>query len=108
MYRWSLLVGAKENNAGNTRAKIDATPNPAHRAAVIHYTVEKSGPVIISVCDIQGREIVQLVNENKPAGTYSTGWKGKDARGCGLPTGVYFCRLATNGEISLKKIVWLR
>ena len=108
MYRWSLLVGADENHAGNTRAKIDAAPNPAHGAAVIHYMVEKPGLVIVSVFDIQGREVVQLVNERKPAGAYSTVLNGKDAKGRGLPAGIYFCRLAVNGETSLKKIVWLK
>jgi hypothetical protein len=51
--------------------------------------------ITLVVCDVLGREVAVLVNEKKDAGRYSVSF---DASG--LPSGIYFCRLAARQEVS--------
>lgn len=92
-------------------------PNPFNPATVISYTVAApsaglslskagaEGPVHVrlAVYDLLGREVAQLVNEERPAGTQSVTW---DARH--LPSGVYYYRLTAGGFTDVKKMVLLR
>ena len=71
-------------------------PNPFNSSTKIKYTIpnviagetKQSHLVTIKVYDVLGDEIVTLVNEEKPAGSYEVGF---DATG--LPSGIYFYRL---------------
>jgi len=67
-------------------------------------------PVHLVVYDILGDEIAQLVNEQKPSGTYEVEFKAEN-----LASGVYVYRLQTSpstgsGQVftETKKIVLLR
>ncbi|MCF8260794.1 MAG: T9SS type A sorting domain-containing protein [Melioribacteraceae bacterium] len=55
-----------------------------------------------------GKEVVQLVNENKSAGTHTVTWNAADKVGTKVSSGVYFYKL-TSGEIAeSKKMILLR
>jgi len=55
------------------------------------------------VFDVLGNEIVTLINEEKPAGSYQIEFDGVD-----LPSGIYFYRLKSNSFINTKKMVLLK
>lgn len=57
----------------------------------------------LTVYDILGREIIKLVNEEKPAGTYELTWNAEN-----LPSGIFFYQLRTNSFIENKKMILLR
>lgn len=63
-------------------------PNPFNPNTVIGYQLSVSSNVTLKVYDVLGNEIVTLVDEKKPAGTYEVTF---DASG--LPSGVYLYRL---------------
>lgn len=63
-------------------------PNPFNPNTVIGYQLSVTSNVMLKVYDVLGNEIVTLVDEKKPAGTYEVTF---DASG--LPSGVYFYRL---------------
>ena len=63
-------------------------PNPFNPATTINYSVPKSGLVTIKVYDILGRELANLVNEQKNAGSYSIQFNAAK-----LASGVYFYRM---------------
>ncbi len=63
-------------------------PNPFNSWTVIRYQVPQPSEVRLVVFDLLGREVATLVNEWKPAGTYSTGFSGWT-----LASGVYVFRL---------------
>ncbi|GAB4363627.1 MAG: hypothetical protein Kow0042_01650 [Calditrichia bacterium] len=46
-------------------------PNSFNPVTTIEYQVEKSGSVKLAVYDLLGREVKTLVNERKPAGSYT-------------------------------------
>ena len=78
-------------------------PNPFNTLTKIRYSVPRSSMIEIILFDVLGNEIQTLVNEEKPAGSYSVGF---DATA--LPSGIYFYRLQSGSFIETKKMVLMR
>ena len=84
-------------------------PNPFNPTTKIEYTIPDVGISLIKslvqlkIYDVLGREVVTLVNESKPAGTYSVIWNA-----VGMPGGIYFYRLQTGSFSETKKLVLMK
>jgi len=78
-------------------------PNPFNPATSIQYAISSRQFVTLKVYDILGKEIVTLVNEEKPAGSYEVEF---DARN--LSSGIYFYKINAGGFSQSKKMVLLR
>lgn len=78
-------------------------PNPFNPVTKINYALPKSGFVTLKVYDMLGREVVNLINENKTAGNYSV-----DFNASSLSSGAYFYRLEVNGFVDTKKMMLLK
>jgi len=87
-------------------------PNPfvigEGKNTFIDYDVPSPGRVNISIYDTVGRRMKTLVNEDKPASSYTTSWDGRDAEGNYVPSGVYIYRLEYGGESIIKKMAVIR
>jgi hypothetical protein len=78
-------------------------PNPFNPSTKISYQLPVSGNVTLNVYDLLGNEVANLVNEEKPAGTYEITWNAPD-----LPSGVYFYQLKAGDYINKKKMLLLK
>ena len=78
-------------------------PNPFNPSTTIYYQIPQLEFVTLKVYDILGREIVTLVNEEKPSGEYEVEFNGNN-----LPSGVYFYQLKAGSLIETKKMVLLK
>jgi len=78
-------------------------PNPFNPTTTINYSVAKSGIVKLKVCDLLGREVAQLVNENKPVGNYSVQFNASK-----LVSGIYFYRMESGSFSQTKKLLLLK
>lgn len=82
-------------------------PNPFNPTTAISYQLSAISFVTLKVFDVLGRETATLVNEVRPAGTYTVRW---DAPA--LPSGVYFYRLeaksSTQNFVETRKMILLR
>jgi hypothetical protein len=78
-------------------------PNPFNPSTTIGFTISDFGFTILKVYDVLGNEVVTLINEEKPAGSYEVEWNAN-----GLPSGVYFYHLQTVGSVEPKKMVLLK
>lgn len=79
-------------------------PNPFNPSTTIKYQCSIKGHIKISVFDITGKEVAVLVNEDKPAGIYSTMF---DAGR--LTSGIYFYRMiADDRQVDVKKMIYVR
>jgi len=63
-------------------------PNPFNPTTKIEYAIPVVGKVSMNVYDITGREMMNLVNEVKPAGYYSVNFNGAN-----FASGIYFYRI---------------
>ena len=78
-------------------------PNPFNPSTKIRYSIPKRSNVVIKVYDILGKEVITLVNEEKPAGTYESTWDAAN-----LPSGVYFYQLKAGKYVETKKMILMK
>jgi hypothetical protein len=78
-------------------------PNPFNPVTVIKFSLPIGGFVSLKVFDILGREIVTLVNEEKPAGTYQVEFSSEN-----LSSGIYFYTLNSRAYSKTRKMIVLK
>jgi hypothetical protein len=69
----------------------------------MRYSISKTSSVKLTVYDLSGREVATLVNEEKPAGTYTIPWNATH-----LSSGVYFSRLTADKFSQVKKMMLIK
>lgn len=79
-------------------------PNPFNPSTVINYYLAVSGFVTLKIYDILGREVITLVNEEKPAGSYMVEFTAPKW----LSSGMYFYELKANNFTQVKKLVLMK
>jgi len=82
------------------RLILSAHPNPFNPLTSIFYIIPTEGYVHISIYNITGQRVKELVDENEPAGVYQTYFSGQALAG-----GVYLVRLQFNDKYLTKKIL---
>ncbi len=78
-------------------------PNPFNPSTNISYRLSTDSFVTVRVYDLLGREVATLVKARQPAGIHSVAF---DARN--LPSGIYFCKLATQSFTQVKKMTLMK
>ncbi|MBK8981370.1 MAG: T9SS type A sorting domain-containing protein [Ignavibacteria bacterium] len=78
-------------------------PNPFNPSTTIRYSIANSELVNMSVYDISGREVLNLVNEFKNAGSYSVKFNGTN-----FASGVYFYRIEAGKFVQTKRMLLIK
>jgi hypothetical protein len=88
----------------------NAYPNPFNPTTTIRYSIASTARVSLRIYNAAGELVRTLVDETQsPApGGFSAAWDGKDDRGRGVASGVYFCKLTAGDFSRTKKAVLLR
>ncbi len=88
-----------------------ATPNPFSASTEISYALPSAdGPsrITLSIYDARGRLVTTIFDDTASAGAGRVAWDGTDDRGRPVTSGLYFCRLNTNGRSLTRRLVLLR
>ena len=80
-------------------------PNPFNPKTEIRYDVPRDGWVDLSVFDVRGRKVCDLVSGQQAAGRHSVTWTGRDDRGQSVAAGVYFARVTSSDGTRTAKMV---
>ena len=83
-------------------------PNPFNASTVIRFSLPVTGRVNLSVYDITGRKVRDLVVGSLPAGDHSVAWNGRDNSGRQASSGVFFARIETGKNATARKMLLLR
>ena len=78
-------------------------PNPFNPSTSINYELPITNYVLLKVYDLTGREVMQLVNEIKPAGYYTVKFDASN-----LSSGMYFYKIQAGDFSSVKKMVLVK
>jgi hypothetical protein len=83
-------------------------PNPFNPITSISYSLPVISNIELSVYNLRGEKVKQLVNSIQQAGIYSAKWDSKNSRGVNVPTGIYIYKLTAGNKIFIKKMVLLK
>ncbi len=83
-------------------------PNPFNPSTTIRYYLPVAGRVRLDIFDASGKLVVTLADKQTEKGAHVAEWKGKNASGAQVRSGVYFYRLVTREKTLTHKMVLLR
>jgi flagellar hook assembly protein FlgD len=75
---------------------------------MIRYDLHQGGHSTLRIYNVRGQEVRTLVDDNRPAGFWSTEWDGRDNTGNSVGSGVYLYKLETPAFSHSKKMTLIR
>jgi beta-glucanase (GH16 family) len=85
---------------------LRSAPNPFAPRTSIEFDLPREGPVELTVFDVTGRRIRDLVSgRTLPAGRHRVEWDARDDAGAPAAAGVYFYRLRTTDGDRVRRMV---
>ncbi len=97
----AILADSSANTIGGF--STESYPNPFNPTTMINYTLPTDEKVVIKVYDILGKEVAELVNEQKAAGTYRVQFDGSN-----LSSGIYLYSITAGKYHQTKKIMLVK
>jgi len=98
-----LTVGIDNPEPIPQNLELSAYPNPFNAQTTFKFSLTEVSPVEISIFDIRGR-LVEILHEGVlQKGLHSLIWEAE-----GLPSGLYFARLAANNREIVKKLSFIK
>ena len=101
-------VGTWDSRTPNELSLEQNYPNPFNGETVIPYRIDRPGQVTITIYDILGRTVRELVNHYHPPGDYIVRWAGRDAQHQPVSSGVYVVRMTFHALVSTLTIHMLK
>jgi hypothetical protein len=98
-------VGLPDVDPAPVLARLHAFPNPLRSRIRIAYELPASSFVTLTVHDVQGRLVHELLRGPGTPGPHELVWYGAGPSGRRLPAGLYFLRLSTPARTDVQKVV---
>ena len=84
-------------------SQLNAYPNPFNQRVTLEFALSAAAPVKLTVYDIAGNEVANLVESWQTSGLHNITFNAKD-----LTSGVYFAQLTSGNSISIKKLILIK
>ena len=106
--QYGTIVGVEEESQEELKSTFELKnnyPNPFNPSTTITFSVPYNhyNNVKLIICDVLGREVKELINEQISGGSYSI-----EFNAVGLSSGVYYYSLITDSQIITKSMILLR
>jgi hypothetical protein len=108
IYNLSSLLPESQNNNLPETCTLWNYPNPFRQATTIYYNLPVTTHVDLSIFDLSGSKIANLVSRDETAGFKEVIWNGRDSGGNSLPSGIYLYQLSTSGFTASKKMILVK
>ncbi len=83
-------------------------PNPFNSATMIKYQLAEPSKVILTIFNLAGQQIIQLIDETQDAGTFQLLWDGNDQARIPVASGIYLLQIQTDNFLMAKKLLLIR
>jgi hypothetical protein len=100
---WGELFPGEVAATPTTSTIMSNYPNPFNPSTTISFTLGNAGNVNLTVYDVNGREVANLVNGYRQAGAQAVTFDGSN-----LASGVYMYKLNANGQTSIAKMILMK
>ncbi|MDP8209942.1 MAG: C25 family cysteine peptidase [Candidatus Stygibacter australis] len=97
-----------EENFGNAVTSLKSYPNPFNPQTTLSFNLNENTEINLSVYNIKGQLVRELINEHLEEGNHSVIWDGRNASGKTTSTGIYFARLKARNLDITKKIILIK
>lgn len=78
-------------------------PNPFNAMLTVPFELPQMSQVKITVFDVLGRAVAELLNEQRPAGFLRVAWEASN-----VPSGTYFVRMEAPEFVEVKRVMLLK
>lgn len=102
-YTTTATSTEEENSLPESISLEQNFPNPFNPSTVIRYSVPQSMNVQLTVTDLTGRQVAELVNGRRAAGEYEAVFNAT-----GLSSGVYIYRLQAGNRLISRKLTLIK
>jgi hypothetical protein len=89
-------------------AVLGAHPNPFNPLVAIEFELSAPQAIRLEVVDLAGRHVATLTEGPFAAGQHIASWGGRDDKGRGAPSGIYFLVLRGEAGIASRKVTLVR
>lgn len=83
-------------------------PNPFNPTTTLAFSIKNAGSVNLTIYDVAGRRVRELVNEHRDRGAYKVVWDGRNDHGVRVSSGVYFYKFISGSFTHSKKMTMLK
>jgi len=83
-------------------------PNPFNPSTTIEFGIPADGKVKLSIYNLKGQKVKELLNSPLDRGYHKAVWNGKDKNNRSVSSGVYFVRLEAGKTIQTRKIMLMK
>ena len=97
-----------EQNVGKRLQLFSNYPNPFNPLTNISYLLPVDAEVKLTIYNLRGEKVKELVNGLQVKGMKKMVWDGKDSQGETVASGIYFCKLQTSKESKTIRMVLLK
>jgi hypothetical protein len=102
------FTSAVISNDTNRMFKLSNYPNPFNSSTSIQFFLKIENYTILSIYDITGRKILDLLKKTLSSGNYKIQWNGNDKSGNKVSSGIYLIQLKVGVTSISKSIVFLK
>ena len=83
-------------------------PNPFNPKTSIEFTVPKEGKVLVTIYNIKGQKLKELLNKQMLAGKLTVSWDGTDNHDRLLGSGLYFAKIEQGNSRQIHKLLLMK
>ena len=98
-----LSIQSLENDIIIKRFSLQTYPNPFNSSCKIKFELQNKGFTKVSVIDITGKQVDQLIDQQLSKGNYQLTWNATKEM-----SGIYFIRIESENYSSTKKVLLLK
>lgn len=83
-------------------------PNPFNPITTISFDLNNETEVSVTVYNMKGQKVKQLVKDQFSAGQHSIEWNSTDSNNKSVSSGIYFYKISTSEDEEMKKMLLLK
>jgi hypothetical protein len=89
------------------QSDLKISPHPAGGQVSIGFAMPSTGRATVDIYDVSGRQVRRIMDEQRPSGSASTTWDGRDDAGKPAASGVYFIHVKTPSTQRFGRFTWM-
>ncbi len=107
-FLYPVPLSVEESEAPHEFSLSGNYPNPFNLTTMLEFSLSEEGFTELSIYNIMGQKVRELVTDTMQAGTHSVVWDGKDDSGTAVSSGIYLSRLVKGENIATNNMLLLK